>query len=402
MLMLLLPVTVGVLVMMSATLAGSETAIFALVRMEHTREQLASSVRRSVEHLMQRPVESLLVIIGLNEACNIFAECLATSFLILWLGAALGPYIAAPVMLVIVLIFCDITPKTFALGIPGAFATLTAGSLVLIADLVHPVTRYLAQAEEAPTPEAVSEAEFKALLRLGEHSGEVEPAERAMIHRMFDLGARRAADVMTPRERMFVLDIATPANQLIADIVHEGYTRVPIYRGTPDNIAGILHTKDLVARRLDPTPPRIERLVRPAYFIPPGKSLGDLFDEMRRGRFQMALVVNEYGKLLGLVTLNDLLEELFGEIRDEFDIEVPEFAKVSDHEFVVSGAIDIKQLNQHLPVAIAPAGGRTLASIVLRKQGRVPRVGEHLQLGEYEATVESVRGATVELVRLRR
>jgi putative hemolysin len=402
MLMFLLPVMVGVLVIMSATLAGSETAIFALVRMEHTREQLATSVRRAVERLMQRPVESLLVIIGLNEACNIFAECLATSFLILWLGAAAGPYVAAPLMLAIVLIFCDITPKTFALGIPGVFATLTAGPLAIIADLLHPAIRHLAAIQPTPAPAAVSESEFKALLRVGEHSGQVEPEEREMIHRVFDLGARRASDVMTPRERMFMLDITTPVHQLVGEIGHENYTRVPMYRGNPDNVAGILHTKDLVARRLDPMPPRIERLVRPAYFVPPGKPLGDLFDEMRRGRFQMALVVNEYGKLLGVVTLNDLLEELFGEIRDEFDIEVPGFTEVSDHEFVVSGAIEIKELNKNLPAPIPAAGGRTLAGIVLRNLGRVPRVNERLKLGDYDAIVESVRGATVEMVRLKR
>jgi putative hemolysin len=402
MLLFMLPVAVAVLVLMSATLAGSETAIFALVRMEHTREQLAPLVRRAVERLMHRPVESLLVIIGLNEACNIFAECLATSFLILWLGQETGPYVAAPLMLVIVLIFCDITPKTFALGIPGMFATLTATPLSIIADLLHPMTKYLAAVEETPRPEAVSEAEFKALLRLGEHSGQVEPSEREMIHRVFNLGARRASEVMTPRDRMFMLDIATPAPQLIAEIGHESYSRVPIYRHNPDNVAGILHAKDLVARRLEPLPPRIERLVRPAYFIPPGKSLGDLFDEMRRGHFQMGLVVNEYGKLLGLVTLNDLLEELFGEIRDEFDIEVPEFTRISDHEFVAYGAIDITRLNAQLPTPIPATGGRTLASIILRKLGRVPRVNESLKLGDFDAVVEGVRGASVELVRLTR
>jgi putative hemolysin len=400
MLLFILPAAVGVLVLMSATLAGSETAIFALVRMEHTREQLAPAVRRSVERLMHRPVESLLVIIGLNEACNIFAECLATSFLILWLGQGIGPYVAAPLMLVIVLIFCDITPKTFALGIPGMFATLTATPLAVIADLVHPAMKRLAAAEETPRPEAVSEAEFKALLRLGEHSGQVEPEERAMIHRVFDLGARRATEVMTARDRMFMLDVATPMTELLAAVGRESYSRVPIYRGNPDNLVGILHAKDLVARRLDAVPPRIERLARPAYFVPPGKSLGDLFHEMRRGHFQMALVVNEYGKLLGLVTLNDLLEEVFGEIRDEFDIEVPELTKISDHEFTVYGSIDMTRLNAELPSPIPPVGGRTLANIILRKLGRVPRVNEHFELGGFDVTVESVRGATVERVRL--
>lgn len=392
------------LVLMSAMLAASETSIFSLVRLEHTREQLRASARRAVERLMRRPVESLVVIIGLNEACNIFAECLATILLILWLGERIGPYVAAPLMFVVVLIVCDITPKTFALAFPGLFATLTARPLAIITEFVHPIAKYFAPLQEAPKPEPVSESEFKALLRIGEDQGQVEAEERAMINRVFDFGARRVSEVMTPRERMFMLPMATPIAQLIADVAHENFSRVPVYRDSPDDIVGILHAKDLAARRLDPALPRIERLLRPGYFIPPGKALGDLFDEMRRGRFQMALVVNEYGKLLGLVTLEDLLEELFGEIRDEFDIEIPELTRISDVEWTASGAIDLVKLNAELSpsVPIAATGGRTLASAILRRLGRVPRVKERLKLGDFDATVERVRGATVELVRLHR
>jgi CBS domain containing-hemolysin-like protein len=180
---------------------------------------------------------------------------------------------------------------------------------------------------------------------------------------------------------------------------------VAVYLNSQDNVVGILPAKDLAARRLDPSPPRVERLVRPAYFIPPGKMLADLFDEMRRGRFQIALVVNEYGRLLGLVTLEDLLEELFGEIHDEFDTEVPELARISDTEWTASGAVGLGKLAD----ALAPArvidvygGGKTLGSLILRRLGRVPRVGEKLRLGEFDVTIERVRGAAVEVARLQR
>jgi CBS domain containing-hemolysin-like protein len=308
-------------------------------------------------------------------------------------------------MFLIVLLFCDITPKTFALGFPGAIAWITSRPLAVLVDLVHPLARHFAPVEEAPKPEPVSEAEFKALLRLGEDQGQVQPEERAMIHRIFDFGARRASEVMTPRDRIFTIDIETPAAHLISEIAHESFSRVPVYRSSPDDIVGILHAKDLAARRLETAPPRIERLVRPAYFIPPGKALADLFDEMRRGHFQMALVVNEYGRLLGLVTLEDLLEELFGEIRDEFDIEVPELTKISDREWTASGAISLGKLADTLaPARIIDVygGGKTLSSLILRRLGRVPRAGEKLNLGEFSVTVETVRGAAVEVARLQR
>lgn len=403
--MLHLPAAVIVLVFVSAALAASETALFALSRMEHTREQLSRPVRAALHRLMRRPLESLIVVIGLNEAANVFAECLATSFFLLWLGSALGPYVAAPVMLLIVLLFCDITPKTFALGFPGAIARITARPLAALTELVHPIARHFTPLEATPHPEPVSEAEFKALLKAGEHHGEVEPEEREMIHRVFDFGTRRAAEVMTPRERISSVDIAMPVERLIAEIAHDNFSRVPVWRGSPDNIIGILHAKDLAARRLESPPPRLERLVRPPYFVPPGKALGELFDEMRRGRFQMALVVNEYGELLGLVTLEDLLEELFGEIRDEFDVEVPELTRIADGNWSASGAIDLGKLNQAIgarePIAAAGAG-KTLSSVILRRLGRVPRAGDTLKLGEFTATVERVRGAAVETVRLAR
>jgi magnesium and cobalt exporter, CNNM family len=402
---LLLPIVVLALIMVSAVLAASETAIFTMARAEQIRHRLTQPVQLALDRLMRRPLESLIVVIGLNEGSNVFATCLATVFFLFWLGGEVGPFVAAPVMFVVVLIFCDITPKTFALGHPTGVVRLTARPLAVLTELVHPVARYFAPQVAAPRPEPFSEAEFKALLKLGETQGEVEPEERALIHRVFDFGARRASEVMTPRERIFALDIVTPPAQLITEVAHGHFSRIPMYRGGPENIVGVLHAKDLAFRRLDAVLPRVERLLRPAYFIPPRKPLGELFDEMRRGRFQMALVVDEYGRLLGLVTLEDLLEELFGELRDEFDVEIPELQKISEDEWVASGAIDTRELAAALGPDFKlemPGGGRTLSNQMLRRLGRVPPVGEKLKLGEFEATIERVRGATVEQVRLTR
>ncbi len=402
-LMILPPIAVALLLTLSAMLAASETALFALVRMEHTRERLGAAVRQALARLMARPLESLVLIIGLNEAANVFAECLATAFLLTWLGP-IGAWIAAPLMLFVVLIFCDITPKTFALGFPALIASFTARPLAAFATLVHPVAKWFAPIAEPPHPEPVSEEEFKALLRVGEFQGEVEPQERELIHRVFDFGNRRVSEVMTPREKMFSLPIDTPRERLVAEVVAGHFSRIPIYRSSSDNIVGVLHVKDLVTRRLDNAEPRLERLLRPAVYAPPGKPLGELFDEMRRGRFQLAIVVDEYGGMLGLITLENLLEELFGEIRDEFDYEGPELTTVGEAEWLAAGSLDLERLREALAAhgSIGGNGPRTLGALVLRRLGRVPRQGESFRLGDFEATVERVRGATVETVRLRR
>src|SRR5712691_4776642 len=151
----------------SALLAASETALFALARMQHTRASLGDAAARAVESLLRRPLESLVVIIGFNEAINVFAECLATTFLLTWLGP-IGAWLSVPLMLALVLIFADITPKTFALGFPAGVARITSQPLAALSAMLHPMVKWLTPAAAPPRPAPVSEEEFKALLRTGE------------------------------------------------------------------------------------------------------------------------------------------------------------------------------------------------------------------------------------------
>lgn len=401
--LILLALAVAVLLLGAGTLAASETALFALARIERRRERLSLKVRSAVERMIERPVESLVVMIGLNEAANVFAECLATSFLLVVMGEA-GAYVAVPVMLVLVLVVVDITPKTIALGFPDWVAWLSARPLAAAAELVHPLVRPFTAARQAPRPQPVSEAEFKALLRVSEHQGEVEAGERELIHRVFEFGNRRVAEVMTAREKIFSLDIETPPERLLAEVAAGHFSRVPVYRGDPGHIVGVLHVKDLVARRLEAPAPRLERLTRPPYFVPPRKSLAELLDEMRRDRRQLAIVVDEYGTLLGLVSLEDVLEELFGEIRDEFDTEGPELVQAADGSWLVAGGIEPGRLQQALGrerLALGEGGEPTLSRYILRRLGRVPGPGEKIRLGKVEAVVEKVRGASIELLRVK-
>jgi putative hemolysin len=401
--MAFLPIVVALLLLFSALVAASETALFALARMESTRHKLAAKVGEALERMMARPMESLLVIIGLNEAANVFAECLATTFLLTWLGPT-GAWLSVPLMLGLVLIFADITPKTFALGFPAGIARITARPMAALSTWLHPMVKWLTPAAAPPRPAPVSEEEFKALLHTGEVLGEVEPQERELIHKVFDFGNRRVVEIMTPREKIFWLDVSTPPEQLIGEVSRGHFSRVPIYRQRSDNVIGVLHVKDLLTRRLEPSVPRLERLIRPAYFVPPGKALGELFDEMRRGRFQLAIVVDEFERVVGLLTLEDLLEELFGEISDEFDYEVPELMEVGPGEWLASGAVALERLREMVGdgVALPTARAETLGSYVLSRLKRVPRRGEHFILGNLDAAVERVRGARVELVRLKR
>jgi len=400
--MALLPIAVALLLLIAGLLAASETALFSLVRMESTRGRLQGPVRTALDRLMARPLESLLVIIGLNETANIFAECLATSFLLYLFGRPVGAYLSVPIMFVLVLLIGEITPKTFALGWPDGVVRLTARPLAVLTSLVHPIVRWFSPFKEAPRPGPLSESEFRALLRVSESQGEVEPGERALIDKVFEFANRRASEVMTPRDKIFCLDINTPPERLAAEVARGHFSRIPVYRNDPGNIVGVLHVKDLVARRLEPTPARLERLIRPPFFVPPSRPLVELFEDMRREHRQLAIVVDEYGVLLGVLSLEDMLEELFGEISDEFDTETPELTRAPDGSWLAAGAIEFAKLRDVLGAERLPAldGEVTLSRWILRHLGRVPREGEHIRLGEFDAAVERVRGASVELVRL--
>jgi putative hemolysin len=399
-----LPVLAGLLLLIAAMLAASETALFSLARMESTREALSGRLRAAVNRLLRRPVETLITIVGLNEICNVFAACLSTTFL-LYVNERWGGWAAVPINFLLILFIADITPKTFAQAYPIGIVKLTARPLAALTTILHPLARWFTPFSEPPLPEPVSQTEFKALLHAGESQGEVEAAEREMIHKVFNLGGRRVIEIMTPRDMIFYLPIDTSPELLATEVARGHFSRVPIYRGDLDHIVGILHAKDVVAQRLDRAPMRIERLMRPPYFVPPGKDLGDLLDEMRNNHQQIAMVVNEYGQLLGLVTLEDLLEELFGELRDEFDVEVPEMTPLAGGSWSVAGSIELRKLSEVLGphnLPLGDSGEPTLNRLVLRKLGRVPREGERFELGRFNVTVEKVRGASVELMKFQR
>ncbi len=222
----------------SALLAASETALFALARMQHTRASLGETAANAVDSLLRRPLESLMVIIGFNETVNVFAECLATTFLLTWLGPP-GGWSSVPVMFVLVRLVSDITPKTFALGFPAAGARLTARPLTAGALTVRPLARLFVPEEPAPAA-PLSESELKALLVASERFGQVAPAERELIDKVFAFGSRRVSEIMTPRERIFALDLDTAVDRIIAEVAHGHYSRVPVYRGYPNNMVGVL------------------------------------------------------------------------------------------------------------------------------------------------------------------
>ncbi len=242
-----------------------------------------------------------------------------------------------------------------------------------------------------------------------------------MIHRVFEFAARRVSDIMTPRDRIFMLDINTPPDEIFAQVIHGHFSRVPVYRGNPDNIVRRAECKGSgrPAPRSHPATHRSHHQAARCSFRPASR-WERLFDEIRRERVWMALVVDEFGKLLGLVTLEDVLEELFGEIRDEFDLEGPELTKVGEREWLVSGGIDIKRLRDefgdgfrksrrraHLeqPDPADPAAGaarRRIGKDRRLRRGRGTRARRDHRAGEVAPMIVSILSVALAVHRMHR
>jgi CBS domain containing-hemolysin-like protein len=250
---------------------------------------------------------------------------------------------------------------------------------------------------------SVTEDDLRTLVDAGPPEGQFEQGERKMIHSIFELGNTLVREIMVPRIDMAALDVNTPLPDAVDAFMKTGHSRVPVYEETVDNILGLLYAKDLLrVWREGSQLETLRPLLRRAYFIPEAKKVDELLAEMQRQRVHVAIVVDEYGGIAGLVTLEDIVEEIVGEIQDEYDQaeELP-FEEVSEGEYIFQGRIGLDDFNEiansHLPKDEAD----TLAGLIYSRMGRVPSSGESLQVDNLQMTVEQVSGRRIRKVRVR-
>ncbi len=249
----------------------------------------------------------------------------------------------------------------------------------------------------------VTDDELRSWVESEEDTGGLEREERQMIYSIFRFGETLAREIMVPRIDMLALDVHTPLSEAVNAFVRSGYSRVPVYEGTVDNILGLLYAKDLLQSINGGRHVTLRDLLRPAYFVPETKKADELLAEMQAQRIHMAIVVDEYGGVSGLVTLEDIIEEIIGEIQDEYDQseEVP-YQAVGPDEYIFHGRIDLDDFNQVMGSDLQKGEADTLAGFLYDRMGRVPQAGEKLQVGNLELTVEQITGRRIRRVRARR
>ena len=288
-----------------------------------------------------------------------------------------------------------------ALAIPGALP------LMPLRWLPGPL-RYLARRAgpriEGRAIPVIDEAELRTLVDAGEEGGAIEATEKEMIVSIFELHDTVVGEIMVPRPDMVAIPVTASLSEALNVILQAGYSRIPVYEGTIDHVVGVLYAKDLLRLMRDGIrEASLKELLRPPYFVPEGKRIVDLLREMQQHKVHMAIVVDEYGGVAGLVTIEDILEEIVGEIQDEFDrSEEPLVLPIDAHTYLFDGRVDLDEIQELLGVTLSSEGADTLAGYVYERLGRIPAAGETFTDEGLEFRVEEVIGRRIRKIRIRR
>jgi putative hemolysin len=292
-------------------------------------------------------------------------------------------------------------PEAWAMRLaPSVRVTTTILSPLLLLPLAFSRRRGEAQ-EPLPT---VTEEELKSMVDAGHEGGVLEGDERQMIYSIFELGDTLVREIMLPRIYITALDVSTPLQEAVDELIKSGHSRLPVYEESVDNVLGLLYAKDLLKiwRKGDKIE-SLRSLLRPATFIPEAKKVDELLEEMQSGHVHMSMVVDEYGGIAGLVTLEDIFEEIVGEIQDEYDqSEEAPYVQAGDGEYVFQGRVDLRDFNEVMGSQLPTEETETLGGFIYEQVGRVPTSGESLQVGDIHLTIEQVIGRRIRKVRAKK
>ncbi len=407
----------GVGLVLSAFFSSAETAFFSLTQSVISELKKAKDIRsRRIVHLMDQPKELLITILSGNALVNFSIAVLATHLalhLIELTGfpTTLGLAIEVLIVTGLILIFGEITPKIMALKYARTWALWTALPIDIVRRILLPLTKSLGWISSGLSRAlgverqrlSISEDEIRTLVEVVEERGELEEDEKDMIQGIFEISETTVKEIMIPRVDMVCLPVTASIQDLIRMVKEKGHSRLPIYNENLDNIAGLIHAKDLLPhlengdRRID-----ISGLIRDTYFVPEGKKIDDLLRQFQREKSHMAIVVDEYGGTAGLVTLEDVLEEIVGEIQDEYDHETPLTERIDENTIMVDARINIGELNEFLEDDTIPENEdyETLGGFIFSQIGDLPNPQETIDYGNLRFTVEEISGNRIGKIRI--
>ena len=407
---LIIVIVLGLVIAAFAAAAETSLTSVSRIRMRSLAED-GNKRARTVTRLHADPNGYLSTILSLNTVAVIVVST-AAALLISNNLQRIPQAVGTIVLSVVVLIFCEIAPKSLALRFNERFALVLAGPVQMLTRLLRPLVGGLSLMSRLIVRAAtrghtvrgpfVTEEELKLLLYVGEQEGIVEQEEREMIHGILEMTDKTVREVMVPRVDVVAVEATDSIADVIKVIIEYGFSRIPIYEDNVDNIVGIVYAKDLLRHGVigdDQRP--LRAIAREPYYTPEAKHVGELLREMKVRKVHIAVVVDEHGGTAGIVTFEDLIEEIVGPIRDEYDMrEVEELQIVSDHEVVVSARFPVDDLKEALDLEVPNVEADTVGGLVYEQLGEIPKVGATIQLGNATLTVESIRRQGIQTVRI--
>jgi CBS domain containing-hemolysin-like protein len=392
--------------LLSGFFSSSETALFSISKIKalHIAKDGSKTGRLILQ--MKEDSHTLLttILIG-NNFVNIGASAIATSLAISFFKSnAVG--IATGTMTMLILIFGEIFPKSFANHNNILVARFVIYPLFLLSKLFFPMIYILnfiprLHGTIDMAHDTVTEDELMTMVEVVEEDGEIKEEEKEYITNIFEFDDTSCSEIMTPRADMYVIDVSEDMD--IGKIIKTGYSRIPVIEGSIDNVIGILHVKSLFAsfqkasESESETSLDVKQIMKKPYFIPESKKLDSLLQDFKQKKNHIAVVVDEHGGVAGIVTLEDVVEEIIGEITDETDRNVPDIVRLKGNKWLVAGKIDIDDLNKEIEIKIPESNTYdTFSGFFLEQIGRIPMVGESIILDKWMATVKEMDGNRIQ------
>jgi gliding motility-associated protein GldE len=405
-----------VLLCFSAFFSSTETAFFALTRSQiGALPERKDRTGRRLAKLLGNPRRLLIVLLTGNTLVNIAAAttvALATQRLVghSQIARPLVFLLQIVVVTLLILFLGEVLPKLAAIRNPLRWSERASLTLQVVGWILSPivflllpladsVARFLGVERKRWT---LSAEEIRTLVEVGEEHGELEKEERELITSIFDFGETTVREVMIPRTDMVCVSVEAPLDEVIEAIRQKGHSRIPVYEKSIDNVVGILHGKDLLPLVAGDMQRPIGKIMREPLFVPEGKLIQELLREFQKEKMHMAIVVDEYGGTAGLVTLEDIIEEIVGEIQDEYDVEPPLWQRLDDHTVVADARLDPETLNEVLGDEVIPTEEdyETLGGFLLSELGEVPEEKVTVEFHNYDFSIEEVQGNRIVKVRI--
>jgi CBS domain containing-hemolysin-like protein len=405
-----------VCIILVAILSSSEVAFISLNRIRlrnlfekgDDRARIAQRIRDEHDRLFSAVILS-------GNLFTVLATSVGTAIAISVMGKDVGIVVATAVMTILTVVFGELAPKTFAVTHAEKISLAMARPIEIYIKIISPLVTVFNKMSNAiirvfggevvPSPQLMTEEEMKAMIKIGEEEGAIEKEEQEMLHNVFAFGDKKVTEAMVPRTELVAISEDAVVADALSLVSEEGYSRYPVIWETVDNITGLLYVKDIVrkmAKEDVPTNTPIKNFIRDAYYFPESKMVTSLLDDMQKNKFHIAIIVDEHGGTAGLITLEDIMEEIVGSLQDEFEaIEAETEVEVLDERtFVVSGSTGIDEINELVNIELESEEFHTIGGFLFGLFGHLPKVGEQLRYHDLRFLILEMDGRKIEKIKI--